>query len=89
MVLFFSIAIALQPQSSLLLPRAYSLAGLPAILAFGAFLLMMGKDDSEHSDSQNPLEEDRPRIWVMTLVEWSIFLAIVVWFLVIGFGLSG
>lgn len=89
MVLVFSLAIVFQPQSSLVLPRVYSLAGFPAILAFGGFLLMMGKDDSEHSDPPQPLEEDRPRVWAITVVEWSIFLTIVAWFLVIGFGVSG
>ena len=89
MVLLFSLAIAFQPQSGIVLHRGYSLAGLPAILAFSRFLLLMGKDDSEHSDPLQPLEEDRPKIWIMTVVEWFIFLTIVAWFLVIAFGLSG
>lgn len=89
MVLLFSLAIGFQPQSGMMLPRGYSLAGLPAILGFSGFLLLMGKTDNVNHDPLQPLEQDRPKIWIMTIVEWSIFLTIVAWFLVIAFGLSG
>lgn len=88
MVLFFFLAIMFQPQSSRVIPRVYSLAGVPAILAFGGFLLLMEKVDRENSDRRQPLEENRPKIWIMAVVEWSIFLTITTWFLLIAKGLS-
>lgn len=84
MVLFFSLAIVFQPQTEMVFPRGYSLAGLPAILTFGAFLLLMGNADMENSDPLQPLEENRPKIWIMPIIEWLIFLTIVAWYLLIG-----
>jgi len=88
MVLAFSLGIALQQPPNLVLPRMYSLAGLPAILAFGGFLLMMRNTSTEKEEPLQPMEEGRPKIWLMPMVEWAIFLTIVAWFLLIAFGLS-
>jgi hypothetical membrane protein len=87
MVLAFSVGITFQQHADLVLPRIYSLAGLPAILAFGSFLWMMGKSDTEKEDPLQPMEVDRPKIWIMPVVEWAIFLTIVAWFLLIAIGL--
>jgi hypothetical protein len=43
MMLFFNLAIALQQESAQVIPKTYSLAGLPAILSFANFLVIMGK----------------------------------------------
>jgi hypothetical membrane protein len=88
MVLAFSVGIALQQPPNLVLPKVYSLAGLPAILAFGSFLLMMGNSNTEEEDPLQPMEVDHPKIWIMPVVEWAIFLTIVAWFLLIALGLS-
>ncbi|MFU8827571.1 MAG: DUF998 domain-containing protein [Brevefilum sp.] len=89
MVSLFSLAIALQPEAALLLPRAYSLSGLPPILAFGGFLIMMHKtSDEETDDPLQPVEVKRPKFWLMPTVEWTIFITIVLWFLLIALGLS-
>jgi hypothetical membrane protein len=88
MVLAFSVAIATQNPQNLVLPRIYSLAGLPAILAFGGFLWMMQNSSSEKEDPLQPSELNRPKIWIMPIVEWAIFLNIVAWFLLIAIGLS-
>jgi hypothetical membrane protein len=88
MVIAFSVAIALQKLPDLVLPRIYSLAGLPAILAFGGFLWMMGKSSTAEEAPLQPMDEVRPKIWVMPMVEWAIFVTIVAWFLLIALGLS-
>jgi hypothetical membrane protein len=88
MVLAFSMAIALQTPQIILLPRIYSLVGLPAILAFGGFLWMMGKSSTDEEEPLRPMDENRPKIWLMAMVEWSIFLTIVAWFMLIANGLS-
>ena len=88
MVLIFSLAIAFQPQADVVIPRGYSLAGLPPILAFGSFLWLMGRTGSGDHDPLQPLDEVRPKIWVLAVVEWSIFLTIVAWVLVMAVGLA-
>lgn len=88
MVLAFSLGIAFQQHPHLVLPRVYSLAGLPAILAFGGFLLMMRNASTATENSLQSVEEGRPKIWLMPMVEWVIFLTIVAWFLIIAVGLS-
>jgi hypothetical membrane protein len=89
MVLAFSLAIAFPPENSPVLPRGFSLAGLPAILAFSGFLLMMGKgSDADEEEPLQPMENNRPKFWLMPIVEWVIFLTIVLWFLLIALGLS-
>ena len=88
MVLAFSVGIAFKHPPNLVLPRVYSLAGLPAILAFGGFLLMMSHASMEAEEPLRPMEEVRPKIWLMPMVEWAIFLTIVAWFLLIAIGLS-
>lgn len=88
MVVTFSLAIAFQSGSSTVLPQLFSLAGLPAIFAFSGFLLMMRKENSESHDLLEPGFEERPKVWLMPVVEWLIFLTIIVWFLLIAVGLS-
>lgn len=88
MVSTFSIAIAVQPQGSLVLPRLYSLAGLPAILAFSSFLILMRQSTSDNHDPLEPTLETRPKVCLMTVVEWAIFLTIILWFLLVAVGLG-
>jgi hypothetical membrane protein len=87
MVLFFALAIALQSGDAPVLPRLFSLAGLPAVLAFAYFLIY---SRISYATPQNPLtalEGERPRVWVMAVAEWAIFLTTVPWFLAIAAGL--
>jgi len=69
MVLTFSIAIAAQTQDSLILPRLYSLAGLPAILACSSFLILISKAAPNTQDPLQPTMEARPEFWVTPVVE--------------------
>jgi hypothetical membrane protein len=88
MMLFFNLAIALQQRSAQVIPKTYSLAGLPAILSFASFLFLIQRSTREKDD--NPLsteDEKRPKIWPIAIVEWSIFITIVIWFVVIAIGL--
>lgn len=81
MVLFFTMAIAFQPQDNQIFPRTLALAGLPAILAFSTFLIMMGQVTKTKDQPLEPLDQSRPRIWKMAVAEWAIFVTIVFWFL--------
>jgi len=81
MVLFFTMAIAFQPQDNQIFPRTLALAGLPAILAFSTFLIMMGQVTKTKDQPLEPLDQSRPRIWKMAVAEWAIFVTIIFWFL--------
>jgi hypothetical protein len=88
MMLFFNLAIGLQQESAQVIPNTYSLAGLPAILSFASFLFLIQRSTREKDD--NPLSTEdvkRPKIWPIAIVEWSIFITIVIWFVVIAVGL--
>ncbi|HSN94467.1 MAG TPA: DUF998 domain-containing protein [Anaerolineaceae bacterium] len=82
MVFFFSLAIAFQPQDNQIFPRTLALAGLPAIVAFSSFLVLMGKASKTKEQPLEPLAKARPRVWKMAVSEWSIFVTIVFWFLI-------
>jgi len=89
MVALFSIAIALQPADDAVLARGYALAGLPPILSFGSFLVLIGR---AYQETDEPLEAEegaqRPRFWILAVVEWLVFLTVLLWFLMIAQGLG-
>jgi hypothetical membrane protein len=89
MVFSFTLAIALQPETQLVLPRLFSLAGLPAILAFTYFLVYSRVSYAAPQNPLSPLETARPQVWTMAVAEWAIFLTTVPWLLVIALGFSG
>jgi len=87
MVILFSLAIGFQSPAKSVISPWYALAGLPAIAAFSAFLVLIAKA-TQHTDEPLGTEEvTRPRIRVLAVVEWSIFLTILLWFLLIAVGL--
>lgn len=87
MVFFFCLAIALQPEVPPLLPRLFSLAGLPAVLAFAYFLIYMRVTTDASQDPLAPLETARPPVWGMAVAEWIVFLTTIPLFLVVALGL--
>ncbi len=89
MVILFSLAIAFQSGDGATLSRWYALAGLPPILAFTSFLILIGQKYKE-DEKEDPLATDgvqRPKFWYLAVVEWSIFLSVLLWFLLIALGL--
>jgi hypothetical membrane protein len=87
MVVLFSLAIAFQPLEAALLSPVYALAGLPPIMAFASFLILIGR---AYQNEEAPLSTGagpRPKIWHLAAVEWSIFLTVLLWFLLIALGL--
>jgi len=87
MVVLFSLAIAFHTGD--VISPWYALAGLPPILSFGAFLILIGRAYREE-DADPLATEDvpRPRFWLLAAVEWSIFLSVLLWFLIIAVGLG-
>jgi len=87
MVIFFTLALAVQPGT--VLPRLYSLAGLPAVLCFSSFLLyssIVYRRQGVVGTSTVP-PPPRPRFWGLAFSEWTIFLTLVPFFFVIALGL--
>ena len=84
MVFFFTLAIAFQHQDNQIFSRSLALASLPAIAAFSTFLVMMGNASKTKDQPLQPLEQARPHVWKIATLEWSIFVTIVFWFLVMA-----
>lgn len=88
MMILFSLAIAIQPADLSVLPKTYSLAGLPAICSFASFLFLIRKPTEERDDNLISTKDIvRQKVWTASVVEWSIFLTSVIWFVVIAIGL--
>ena len=89
MVALFSLAIAFQPSASAIISRWFALAGLPAVLAFGSFLVLIGKAYQDGQEDPIGTEDvQRPRFWLLAAVEWSVFLTVLLWFGLITLGLG-
>jgi hypothetical membrane protein len=87
MVLLYSLAIAFQPADQILISPWYGLVGLAPILSFAAFLVLIGH---AHKDTDEPLateDVERPKFWHLAVVEWLIFITMILWFVVISLGL--
>lgn len=87
MVILFTLAIALQSGETFVLPRAYSLAGLPAIFSFAGFLFMIQRAVKKSDDNLLSTKDvKRPKIWPIAILEWSIYVTIVLWFVLLSIG---
>lgn len=86
MVILFSLAIALQSGGSPALSCWFSLAGLPPIVAFSTFLILIWKANRQVEEPLSTEEVPRPRLWKLAIVEWLIFVTILIWFILISLG---
>jgi len=82
MVAIFSVAIVRQKGAKI--PKSFSLAGLVVVGVFIAFLV--DAFVSGYGVGHGPLGVivDRPHIWWRTILEWSVFFAIIGWILLIS-----
>jgi hypothetical membrane protein len=83
MVLFFTLAIALQPAERTVVPKLSFLFGLLTCTAYIAFLALLrgGNVSQQIADSFNPEAlPERPSYWAIPAVEWAVFFSTVVWF---------
>jgi hypothetical membrane protein len=82
-VLCFGLAIQLQPAGHLLIPKAANLISLVTLFAFLSFLLLLNKrwGKDQNLDALNPqLKKERPRIWILPLIEWLVYFCTILWF---------
>lgn len=85
MVIFYALAIF--TQRTPVLPPAANLLSLAAGLSYSSFLLLLRRprprkaERPAEEDPLNPLAviPDRPRVWLLPLVEWLVFASTVLW----------
>jgi hypothetical membrane protein len=87
MLILFSLAIALQPRPNQVISRWYALAGLPPVIAFATFLVLVAAAYKQTETALSPGDIDRPRVWDLVIAEWAILLTVVLWFVLIAIGL--
>lgn len=84
-VLLFSAAIALQAEPNPIIPRAAAWAGLPAVLAYAAFILYSAAAfRGSRTGGLEAAFAQRPRVWPLAVLEWLIFLTTLLWFAAIA-----
>ena len=81
-VLLFAIAFLVQPRDEIRFPKTASLVSIPAILAFGTFLVLASAkvDPLSASTSLGTLAEPPP-FRLLAVVEWCVFIFTILWFL--------
>lgn len=85
MVGLFTLAFLLQSETPPVLPPILGLAGAPAILSFAGFLIYSRIKFKEVGEILDPtIQKERPHFWMLTILEWAIFLTTVPWFLAIA-----
>ncbi|MBP7227525.1 MAG: DUF998 domain-containing protein [Longilinea sp.] len=81
-IALFTLAIANQPSDAVLVPRLVNFVGVPAILVYAAFLYLSPRDPQSNQGELQPGEHrQRPRFWLVPMLEWAIFISTLVWFL--------
>ncbi len=91
-VSLFSVAIAAQPAGKIVVPHTANIFGGLAVLAYASFLILLAQKPvvDEASDALSPPAlDERPRLWLLAVLEWAIFFTTLVWFLGVALTLSG
>jgi len=86
-VLLFNLAILAQPAGQALIPEYALIPGALAVVAYGSFLLLAGKMNGIDQSSSNldPQQvAERPRFWLLPVVEWAVYFSTVIWFFCIA-----
>lgn len=87
MILLFNLAIFLQPADAIVLPRWWGLAGLPAVAAFASFLVLIYRATKKVEDPLGTEDFSRPKFWPMAIVEWLVFMTVLLWIVLIAIAL--
>jgi hypothetical protein len=87
-VLFFTIAVFLQPVGERVIPLAVNIFGVIAIASYSAFLVIVNKKTNKKGQENyllDPKEKKmRPRFWRTPFLEWVLFFATLAWFLCVS-----
>jgi hypothetical protein len=83
-LLFFSLAILVQPAADQAIPLYTVGFGLIGVACYAAFLILLMRKPSAN-DSAAPLDPEsvpeRPRFWLSAALEWAVFFATILWFM--------
>ncbi|MHB8087387.1 MAG: DUF998 domain-containing protein [Anaerolineaceae bacterium] len=87
-VLFFTIAVFVQPPGERVIPLAVNIFGIIAIASYSAFLVIVSKKTDKKGQENyllDPAEKKiRPRFWRTPFLEWMLFFATIAWFLCVS-----
>ncbi|MDO9121873.1 MAG: DUF998 domain-containing protein [Anaerolineaceae bacterium] len=87
-VLFFTIAVFVQPAEQRVIPMAVNFFGILAIASYSAFLVIVSKKTNKKGQENyllDPTEKKtRPRFWRTPFLEWMLFFATIAWFLCVS-----
>ena len=85
-VLLFSIAILVQDKNERIIPLYALFVSGVGIISYASFLFNLGK--SLKKQESNALDtstiQERPRFWLMPLLEWMVVIFTILWFLIIS-----
>ena len=80
-VIIFAVAFLVQPKDGIRIPKTASLLSIPAILAFGSFLILAAtKVDALSASSSLGTLTQPPPFRILAAVEWSVFICTILWF---------
>lgn len=86
MVFLYSLAIAFKPLGQVVISPWFSLAGLAPIFAFASFLVLIGRAYKKTEEPLATQDVERPKVWHLAVVEWLIFITMILWFIEIALG---
>jgi hypothetical membrane protein len=82
MVGLFGAAILFQPPQAQVISPWANLLSLLAIASYGSFLFLSGRKTSDDEVAVNldpNAVAERPRLWLLTILEWAVFFSTVLW----------
>lgn len=88
MIFFFGLAINFQPYGKIVVPKTINLLSLTALLFYAAFLALLTrvKPVNHTVEILNPLmTPDRPRIWLLAVMEWGVFFVSILWLIGVAY----
>jgi hypothetical membrane protein len=85
-VILFSIAILAQDQNERIIPLYALFVSGVGIISYASFLFNLGKSlkQRESNALDTSTIQERPRFWLMPLLEWMVVIFTILWFLIIS-----
>jgi hypothetical protein len=86
-VLLFNLAILLQPNGQVQITKYALIPGILALASYSLFLIIAARmaTDPNQLNALDPSQiPDRPRFWILTIIEWSNLFSTLAWFIVVA-----
>ncbi len=84
--LLFTLAIVTDRRRQL--SKWLALPGMLAVACFGVFLLLPHLKGIPHANVLDPSKVARPAVWILPIMEWSVFITVVIWVLAVSIPLA-